>query len=60
MSWWAWATVGLLAYSGVVALVVRACRWSSRLPRGGGAPTPGTKPALRPLAPVGPTPGPRT
>ena len=57
MSWWAWATIGLLAYSGVVVLVVRACRWSARLSRGGGAPAPGAKPTLRPLTPAAPGPG---
>lgn len=55
MSWWAWATIGLLAYSGVVVLVVRACRWSARLSHGDG--TPGARPALGPLTPAAPGPG---
>jgi hypothetical protein len=55
VSWWAWATIGLLAYSGVVVLVVRACRWSARLSRDDGAP--GARPALRPLTPAAPGPG---
>ncbi|MDX6553893.1 MAG: hypothetical protein QOD86_88 [Miltoncostaeaceae bacterium] len=55
MSWWGWTSIGVLAYSGFVALVVRACRWSAGLSRGVGTPRAG---ALPPLTPAAPGPGP--
>jgi hypothetical protein len=56
VSWWGWTSIGVLAYSGFVALVVRACRWSAALSRGVvGAPAAS---AIQPLTPAAPGSGP--